>query len=110
MGVKGCMLVYADTDVRETLKARPLLDRDKILKRANSLFASDNLISVADGILGWYTFPLKIKFTSARSSGFRSWSRRILESITRPNFLNSSYVIYEQRWRASFRFACCDLR
>jgi hypothetical protein len=57
MGAKGAMLVYADTDVREALKASPPLDREATLRLANSLFASDKLISVADGILGWYTFP-----------------------------------------------------
>lgn len=57
MGVKGCMLVYADTNLREALRARPPLDREATLRLANSLFAGDELTGVADGILGWYGFP-----------------------------------------------------
>src|SRR5262245_53694080 len=56
MGAKTWMLVYADTDAREALKAIPPLDREATLRLANTLFPDEKLISVGDGNLA-YTNP-----------------------------------------------------
>jgi len=56
MGAKTWMLVYADTDALEALKAIPPLDRDATISLANSLFAGEKLISVGDADLS-YTCP-----------------------------------------------------
>ena len=56
MGAKTWMLVYADTDAREALKAIPQLDREATLRLANSLFPNEKLVSIGDGNLA-YTNP-----------------------------------------------------
>jgi hypothetical protein len=69
VGAKTWMLVYADTDVREVLKARPPLDREATLRLANTLFTGDKLISVGDGDLS-YTCPPEDEIHIGTFAGF----------------------------------------
>jgi hypothetical protein len=45
------MVVYADVDAREALRARPELDRPATLALANALFAGEKLVAREDGDL-----------------------------------------------------------
>jgi hypothetical protein len=56
MGAKTWMLVYANANVAEVLKAGPSLDREATLKLARSLFPKDKLEPIGDGDLS-YTCP-----------------------------------------------------
>jgi hypothetical protein len=51
MGAKTWMLVYADCDVREALRARPQLDREATWKLATTLFPGEKLEPWGDGDL-----------------------------------------------------------
>lgn len=56
MGAKTWMLVYADSNARQALKAQPQLDREATLQLANKLFSGENLEPLEDGDL-LYTSP-----------------------------------------------------
>jgi hypothetical protein len=56
MGAKTWMLVYADVDAREALRARPELDRAATAKLAVTLFPAETLDPLPDGDLS-YTSP-----------------------------------------------------
>ena len=56
MGAKTWMLVYADSNAREALKARPRLDREATHRLANALFSGEKLEPLEDGDLS-YTCP-----------------------------------------------------
>lgn len=56
MGAKTWMLVYADSNAREALAAKPALDRDATWKLASALFPDEKLESMGDGNL-FYTCP-----------------------------------------------------
>lgn len=56
MGAKTWMLVYADSNAREALKARPQLDREATQRLANTLFPGEKLEPIGDGDLS-YTCP-----------------------------------------------------
>lgn len=51
MGAKTWMLVYADSNAREALNARPELDRDATWRLAKSLFSGEKLETLGDGDL-----------------------------------------------------------
>lgn len=51
MGAKTWMLVYSDGHVRETLGAKPVLDRDATRRFAQELFPSEKLEPLPDGSL-----------------------------------------------------------
>ncbi len=51
MGAKTWMLVYADSDARAALKARPSLDREATQKLAKALFSGEQLEPLGDGDL-----------------------------------------------------------
>jgi hypothetical protein len=51
MGAKTWMIVYADTNARDALKANPQLDRDATAKLATGLFPKDKLSPLDDGDL-----------------------------------------------------------
>ena len=50
------MLVYADSNARDALKARPQLDREATIELANRLFSGEKLEPVGVGDLS-YTCP-----------------------------------------------------
>ena len=56
MGAKTWMLVYADSNAREALKARPQLDREATRRLAAALFPGEKLKLLGDGDLS-YTCP-----------------------------------------------------
>jgi hypothetical protein len=56
MGAKTWMLVYADSDAKQALRARPQLDREATLQLAKKLFAGEALEQLEDGDL-CYTCP-----------------------------------------------------
>lgn len=56
MGAKTWMLVYADTDAREALRSRPVLDRHATVRLARALFPKARLELLGDGDLS-YTSP-----------------------------------------------------
>jgi hypothetical protein len=56
MGAKTWMLVYADSNAREALKAHPQLDRAATLQLAKKLFSGEKLEPLGDGDLS-YTCP-----------------------------------------------------
>jgi hypothetical protein len=56
MGAKTWMLVYADSNAREALKARPQLDREATRRLAAALFPKEKLKPLGDGDLS-YTCP-----------------------------------------------------
>jgi hypothetical protein len=56
VGAKTWMLVYADVDACEALKAKPALDREATLALANNLFPNETLTPADDGSLE-YTCP-----------------------------------------------------
>ncbi len=56
MGAKTWMLVYAESNARQVLSAKPLLDREATFKLARKLFAKDHLEPLPDGDLS-YTCP-----------------------------------------------------
>jgi hypothetical protein len=56
MGAKTWMLVYADSNTRETLRAKPQLDREATQRLAGTLFPGEKLDPSGDGDLS-YTCP-----------------------------------------------------
>lgn len=56
MGAKTWMLVYADSNAREALAAKPQLDRVATQKLANALFPGEKLEPIGDGDLS-FTCP-----------------------------------------------------
>lgn len=56
MGAKTWMLVLADSNAREALAAKPLLDREATSKLATALFPGEKLEPIGDGDLS-YTCP-----------------------------------------------------
>jgi hypothetical protein len=56
MGAKTWMLVYADSNARDALRARPQLDREATLKLASKLFPREKLQPIGDCDLS-YTCP-----------------------------------------------------
>lgn len=56
MGAKTWMLVFADMDAREALKAKPALDREVTTTLAHSLFPGEKLTPTGEGSLE-YTCP-----------------------------------------------------
>lgn len=56
MGAKTWMLVFADSNAREALAAKPQLDREATQTLANILFADEKLEAIGDGDLS-YTCP-----------------------------------------------------
>lgn len=59
MGAKTWMLVYAESDARTALAARPALDRGASAAEAARLFPKDKLEALADGSLAWTNPPDK---------------------------------------------------
>jgi len=57
MGAKTWMLVLADSDARETLAARPQLDREATRKLADLLFPGEKLEAMEDGDLSYTCLP-----------------------------------------------------
>ena len=57
MGAKTWMLVYAETDARAALKAKPMLDREATARMAARLFPGEALQPLEDGSLGWTNPP-----------------------------------------------------
>lgn len=57
MGAKTWMLVYADSDARESLCAQPKLDRTATLQLAKILFANERLEELGDGDLSFTSPP-----------------------------------------------------
>jgi len=51
MGAKTWMLVFADSNAREALAAKPQLDREATQKLANTLFPGEKLEPIGDGDL-----------------------------------------------------------
>ncbi len=56
MGAKTWMLVYADANAREALRAKPQLDREATQRLAGALFPGEKLTPAGDGDLS-YTCP-----------------------------------------------------
>ena len=57
MGAKTWMLVYADSDARESLCAQPKLDRAATIQLAKRLFANERLEGLGDGDLSFTSPP-----------------------------------------------------
>lgn len=57
MGAKTWMLVYADSDARQALRANPKLDRAATLELAKRLFANERLEEIGEGDLSFTSPP-----------------------------------------------------
>jgi hypothetical protein len=57
MGAKTWMLVYADSNAREALKAGPQLDREATQRLAKALFPGEKLEGIGDGDLSFTSPP-----------------------------------------------------
>ena len=57
MGAKTWMLVYADSNARQALGAKPRLDRAATLALAQRLFPDERLDALEDGDLSWTSPP-----------------------------------------------------
>lgn len=57
MGAKTWMLVFADSNARRALAAKPPLDREATQRLASTLFPNEKLESLGDGNLSWTCPP-----------------------------------------------------